>query len=99
MWHLTACKFSVSFSFLNWIKNEMIFYRIPELMLATIIQRCHKKNHSISRTRDSLKFFRLSGATFYDFINTVYQFTKHFLENKMSIFGGYGAFNTFCSIQ
>ena len=25
MWHLTACKISLSLSFLNWIKNEMIF--------------------------------------------------------------------------
>ena len=25
MWHLTACKVSVSLLFLNWIKNEMIF--------------------------------------------------------------------------
>ena len=30
--YLTACKISVSLSFLNWIKNEMIyFYRISEL--------------------------------------------------------------------
>ena len=35
MWHLTACKISVCLSFLNWIKNEMIFYRISELMLAS----------------------------------------------------------------
>ena len=34
MWHLTACKISVSLSFLNWIKNEMIFYRISKLMWA-----------------------------------------------------------------
>ena len=45
MWHLTACKISVSLSFLNWIKNDMIFfYRISELMLATIIQRYAKKH-------------------------------------------------------
>ena len=25
MWHLTACKILVSLSFLNWIKNELIF--------------------------------------------------------------------------
>ena len=25
MWHLTACKISVSLSFLKWIKNEKIF--------------------------------------------------------------------------
>ena len=33
----TACKISFSLSFLNWIKNEMIFYHISELMLATLI--------------------------------------------------------------
>ena len=43
MWHLTACKSSVSLSFLNWIKNETIFYRISELMLATLILRYDKK--------------------------------------------------------
>ena len=36
MWHLTACKISVGLSFSNCIKNEMIFYRIFELMLATL---------------------------------------------------------------
>ena len=35
MWHLTPCKISASLSFLNWIKNEMIFIIISELMLAT----------------------------------------------------------------
>ena len=43
MWHLTADKISVSLSFLNWIKNEMIFY-ISELMLATVIQGYDKKS-------------------------------------------------------
>ena len=57
MWHLTACKISFSLSFFNWIKNEMIFYRISELMiknemifyriselmLPTLIQRYDKK--------------------------------------------------------
>ena len=28
----------------------------------------------------------LSGATFYDYINTIYQFIKHSLDNKMSVF-------------
>ena len=40
---LTACKISVSLWFLNWDKNEMIFYRISELMLPTLIQRYDKK--------------------------------------------------------
>ena len=44
MWHLTACKISVSLSYLNWIKNEMIFYHISELMLPTLIQKYDKKS-------------------------------------------------------
>ena len=44
MWQLTACKISVCFSFLNWIKNEMIFYRISKLMLPTLIERYDKKS-------------------------------------------------------
>ena len=42
MWHLTACKISVSLLFLNWIKNEMALYRFSELMLASLIQRSDK---------------------------------------------------------
>ena len=34
MWHMTDCKISVSLLLLEWIKKEMIFYRISELMLA-----------------------------------------------------------------
>ena len=44
--------------------------------------------------RDQLKFYRLSAATFNDYINTIYQFIKHFFDNKMSIFEEYGAFKT-----
>ena len=80
MWHLKACKISFSLSFLNWVKNEMIFYRIAELMLPTLIQR-YDKNHLISRTKD-----RLSGATFYGNINTIYQFIKPFLDKKKCLF-------------
>ena len=43
--------------------------------------------------RDLLKFYRLSEDTFYDCINIIYQFIKPFLDNKMSIFEEYGAFN------
>ena len=42
MWDLTARKISVSLLFLNWIKNEMIFYGISELTVATLIQRYNK---------------------------------------------------------
>ena len=41
--------------------------------------------------RDLLKFYRLSDASFYDHINTIYQFGKPFLDKKMSIFEEYGA--------
>ena len=40
-----------------------------------------------------MKFYRLSGATFNDCINTIHQFIKPFLDNKMSVFEKYGAFN------
>ena len=55
MWHLTACKISVSLWFLNWIKNEMIFYHTSELMLATLIQRYEKTHFTfdpVQKTRD-----------------------------------------------
>ena len=32
-----------------------------------------------------MKLYRLSGATFYDCIYTIYQFSKSLLENEMSI--------------
>ena len=42
--------------------------------------------------RLSLKFYRLSGAMFYDCNNTIYQFIKSFLDIKMSIVEENGAF-------
>ena len=59
-------------------------------MLATLIQRYYER--SIHFKNDSLKFYRLLGATFYDCINTIYQYIQPFLDNKMSISEGYGAF-------
>ena len=44
MGHLTVTKISVSLSFLNWIQTEIIFYRISELVLPTLIQRYDKKS-------------------------------------------------------
>ena len=41
-----------------------------------------------------MKFYRLSGATFYDCINTICRFIKHLLDNKMSIFEEYEAFKS-----
>ena len=48
--------------------------------------------------RDKLKFFMLSGAIFYNFINAIYQFIKPFLNNKMSIFEEYGALKKWSSL-
>ena len=42
--------------------------------------------------RDLLNFYRLSGATFSDWIKTLYLFIEPILDNKMSIFEEYGAF-------
>ena len=39
-----------------------------------------------------MKFYRLSDATFYDCINTIFQFMEPLLDNNMSIFEEYGAF-------
>ena len=44
-----------------------------------------KKNHFTLTTRDSLKVYRLSGAIFYDCMNTIYKFIKPVLGNKMFI--------------
>ena len=40
-----------------------------------------------------MKFYRLSDATFYDCINTIYQFIKPFLDKKKVYFCGICAFN------
>ena len=75
--------------FFNWIKNEMIFfYRIPELMLATLIQRYNKKSLCIQFKNKRLTEI---DATFYDRINTIYLFIKPFLD-KNSISHEYGSF-------
>ena len=47
---------------------------------STLIQRYDKKSFHFKNKR--LKFYRLTGATFYDCINTTYQFIKPFLDNK-----------------
>ena len=59
-------------------------------MLATLIQRYDKKSFHFMNKK--LKFYRLSGATFFDCINTIYQFITPFLDNKICIFEEYGAF-------
>ena len=55
-----TCKISDSLSFLNWIENEMTFYRISELMLATLIQRYDKESFHFKNERltEILQAFR-----------------------------------------
>ena len=62
-----------------------------------------KKNKKIKiitfQERDQLKFYSLSDAILYDCISTINQFIKPFLDNKMSTFEDYGAFNHSCFIN
>ena len=51
MWHLTASKISVSLSFFEQIKNEMIFNCVSELMLPTLIQRYDKQSFHFKNDR------------------------------------------------
>ena len=50
MWHLTASKISNSLSFLNWIKNEKIFYGISELIQGYDKNSFHFKNERQTET-------------------------------------------------
>ena len=92
MWHLIACKISVSLSFLKW--ND--FCRISELMLATFIQRYDKKIvfDPVQKRETNLNFTGCQMPHFFYCIYTVYQFIKPFLDltKKLSIFEKYGAF-------
>ena len=83
MLHLTDCKILVSLSFFNLIRNYFFFFFFFFSFFFIIVSlnwcwqhyfRDMIKKHFISRTRDSLKFYRLSGATFYDSINTVEEY-------------------------
>ena len=65
---------------MNWIINEMILYRISELMLAILIQRHDKKS------------FHFKNEKLTEIIQTV---IKHCLDNKMSVFEEYAAFKTY----
>ena len=68
MWHLTACKISVSLSFLNWVKNEM---------LPTLIQRYDKKIISFLiqfKNERPTEILQVSDVTFYDRMYTIYHF-------------------------
>ena len=55
--------------------------------VANIKSEIWNKNRfwSSSKTRDQVKFYRLSGATFNDRINTIYKFIKPFEEYAKGI--------------
>ena len=63
--------------------EKKIFYRISELMLATLIQRYDTKSFHFKNERlnENLQT-----------VNIIYQFIKPFLDNNMSIFKEYGDF-------
>ena len=84
MWHRTACKISVSLSFLKC--ND--FYRISELMLPLLVQR-NDENHFIFdpvQKRESNSNF--TGCQMPHFMIILIQLIKPFLDKK------YGPFNT-----
>ena len=62
-------------------------------MLATLIQRYDKESFHFKNERLK-EIHRLSDATFYDCIIIRYQFIKRVLDDKMSTYEEYGAFNT-----
>ena len=58
----------------------MIFYRISELMLPTLIQIYDKKSfHFLFSSKTRLTEI-LQAVRFYDRIDTIYQFIKSFLD-------------------
>ena len=94
MWHLTACKISFSLSFQQDQKWNEYFY-ISELMLATLIQRHNKKSFrfELSSKMRLTEILQAVRRHVNDCINTMYNFVKAFLDNEMSIFEEFGAFN------
>ena len=66
---------------LNWIKNEIITYRISELMLATLIQLRQKKSFHFKNERltEILQSVRCR-------ILLLYYIIKPFLDTEMSCF-------------
>ena len=60
-------------------------------MLVTLIQRYDKKSFHFKNERLT-EILQAVRSTFYDCINSIYEFIKPFLDNKMSIFEEYGAF-------
>ena len=74
----------------------MIYYRISQLMLATLIQ-IYDKNHFISRTRELLQV--VSGAKFYDCINTFINLLNLSWIIKYLFFEECGAFKPFLFVR
>ena len=63
-------------------------------MLARLIRRYDKKSFHFKNERLT-EILQAARCHIYDYVNTIYQFVKPFLDNKMSIFQEYWAFKVF----
>ena len=77
----------------SWTGSKMkLFYRISELMLATLIQRYDKNYFIFDPVRERETNWNFTGSQVPHFMivldctNTIYLFIKPFLVNKMSLF-------------
>ena len=75
----------------------MIYFRISELMLPTLIQRFDKNHFSFDlliefKNKRLTEILQGVRCHIYDRINTIYQCIQHFFDKKMSICEEYGAF-------
>ena len=93
MWHLTACKIPVSLVFeLDQNRNNFLSYLW--INVGNINSEIWWKIISFQERETKWNFIGCQAPH-----NTIYQFIKPFLDDKMSIFEEYGAFNILDSIQ
>ena len=93
MWHLTACKISVSLSFLNEIKNEMSFYRINVANIYSI-KTIKKKSFCFDPVKKCETNWIFTGCQMPRFMivyYTINQFMELSLDKKL-FFEEYGTF-------
>ena len=93
MWHLTACKYSFSLAFLNWIKNEMIFLSYLWINVGNINSEIWQKIISYFIQFKNEKLTEILQAVRCHILLLHEYLFKPSLDNKMSIFEEYGAFN------
>ena len=86
-------KFQLVSLFLNWIKNDIFFYRISELMLATLSQRYNKKSFHFKDRRLTEILRAVRCHILWLFLIPYINLLSLSWIKKMSIFEEYGAFN------